>query len=385
MTTTTSQTNQRRSRTGSGALVLDALKVIWLPWILARVLVGGALGLSRYEISHLGVSTSKAIAASHAGLLGWDASWYRAIATGGYGSVAHSGLRFFPLYPELLSGIHFFTRAPLGPLALLVSNAASLLAVLALYLLTRRELDAISARRAAWLLCLSPAAFVLVMGYPEALFLLFGIAGFFFLRSKRWWWAALAGLLIGVTRPTGLLFIIPALVEVWSLWKGASGKTRVAQSAAVLSPFVGVAVYLAWVGHVFGDAFAPFSIQTGARFHGSAANPLSVLWHASTDVLHGHVGTALHVPWIIIALLLAIVSFRRLPLSYALFGTAIVIVALSGSNLDSFERYALSAFPLTMTAGSLIRSERIAQPVFVLCGVGIFTYALLAFLGAYTP
>ena len=75
MTTTTSQTNQRRFRTGSGALVLDALKVIWLPWILARVLVGGALGLSRYEISHLGVSTPKAIAASHAGLLGWDASW----------------------------------------------------------------------------------------------------------------------------------------------------------------------------------------------------------------------------------------------------------------------------------------------------------------------
>ena len=67
--------------------------------------------------------------------------------------------------------------------------------------------------------------------------------------------------------------------------------------------------------------------------------------HAPPIVLHGHVGTALHVPWIGLAVVLVVVCFLRLPASYGLFAAAVLLAALSGQNLDSFERYALPPCP----------------------------------------
>ena len=61
------------------------------------------------------------------------------------------------------------------------------------------------------------------------------------------------------------------------------------------------------------------------------------------------------------------------------------VVALSGSNLDSFERYALSAFPLVIAASTLLRSSRVATTTYVLCGAAMALYAVLAFQGAYVP
>jgi len=382
---TAQPTVRRRAARGLLPSLRQALEVVWLPWLLARVLVGAALGLSRYELSHLGITSTKAITVSHQGLLSWDASWYTQIAAGGYHSVPREGLRFFPLYPEVLGALHGLTRAPLGTLALVVANLASLAAVMGLYLLCRRELDATAARRAAWLLCLSPASFVLAMGYAEGLFLLLTIAAFATLRTKLWWLAAAIGLLAGLTRPIGLLLVVPALVEVWRTWSSASSRAHVAQVAAIAAPVVGAGAYLAWVAHAFGDFFLPLRIQTAAGAHGGLSNPFSVLWSAARDLFHGHVGTALHVPWIALCVVLVVVCFQRLPLSYALFATAVVLAAVSGHNLDSFERYALSAVPLVMAGGSLLRSERVALPVLIASSVAMFAYALLAFLGAYVP
>ena len=60
-------------------------------------------------------------------------------------------------------------------------------------------------------------------------------------------------------------------------------------------------------------------------------------------------------------------------------------IALSGSNLDSFERYALSAFPLTIAAATLLRSNRVAMATYAVCGALMVGYAVLAFQGAYVP
>ena len=59
--------------------------------------------------------------------------------------------------------------------------------------------------------------------------------------------------------------------------------------------------------------------------------------------------------------MLIVVAFWRLPVSYGAFAFCVVVVALSGSNLDSFERYALSAFPLVMAGATLLRSARVAS------------------------
>jgi hypothetical protein len=373
-----------RSRPWWPSLV-EAAKVAWLPWLVARVIVDAALGMARYENSHLDIRSAKAALAAHEGLLSWDASWYRSIAELGYGGTARSGLRFFPLFPLMARVLHLALHLPAGLFLVLLANAASFVAVVGIYLLARRELDPTSARRAAWLLCLSPASFVLVMGYAEALLIALVIVVLFCVRTERWWLAAAAGLLAGATRPLGLLVAIFVLAEALRRWGGSETRARLGAAAAVLAPLLGATAYLSWVAARYGDFLLPYRVQTSSTRHGGLGDPLVVLWHAAGDLSHGHVGTALHVPWIALCALLVVACFFRLPASYGLFAAAVIIAALSGHNLDSFERYALSAVPLVIVAGSLMRSDRVAATVLCLTSVVMFAYALLAFLGSYIP
>ena len=79
------------------------------------------------------------------------------------------------------------------------------------------------------------------------------------------------------------------------------------------------------------------------------------------------------------------VAFRSWPASYGAFAVAVMAVALTGSNLDSFERYALSAFPLVLAAVTLTADERLFRVVLVISAVGLAGYALLAFANLYVP
>ena len=102
-------------------------------------------------------------------------------------------------------------------------------------------------------------------------------------------------------------------------------------------------------------------------------------------MLHHHVGTALHVPWVLIFLALLVVCWRRLPAPYTVFAAGVLATALAGSNLDSFERYALSAFPLTFAAAVVLTEERLERAVLALLSAGLAGYALLAFLNISVP
>ena len=83
--------------------------------------------------------------------------------------------------------------------------------------------------------------------------------------------------------------------------------------------------------------------------------------------------------------MLLVIAFWRLPVSYGAFALCVVAVALSGSNLDSFERYALSALPARHGGSTLLRSTRVATVTYVLSGAAMALYAVLAFQGAYVP
>ena len=114
--------------------------------------------------------------------------------------------------------------------------------------------------------------------------------------------------------------------------------------------------------------------------------PLSTISHSLANLAHGHhIGDGLHVPWIAVAVVLIVVAFWRLPVSYGAFAVCVVVVALSGSNLDSFERYALERVPPRDGGATLLRSARVATVTYVLCGAAMALYAVLAFQGAYVP
>src|SRR4051794_36237125 len=227
-------------------------RAVLVPYVISRVVVVGSLLTIRHVITtrHFAIPIE-----THTGLLGADAAWYRDIARAGYGGVASEGLRFFPLFPLVGRVVSWLPGASAGFGVLFVANASALVLGFVLYRLVLAERDDPElARRAVWLVYLVPSAFVLVMGYAEATFMVFAAAVLLCLRTRRWWLAALFGFLAGLTRPVGVLLAIPAAVEGWQ-------RRDVKAIAPALAPVAGLFVFLFWAARRSHDFLYPLRAQ----------------------------------------------------------------------------------------------------------------------------
>ena len=386
------------------------LRDVVLAWLAARLVVGAALAMTRFLADQ--VHSDQGAQLQTTDLLGWDAGWYRTIADTGYSGAGAESRRFFPLLPLLVRALSHLPGggAHSGVVLLLIVNVCALGLGLALVRLAQAEgLDEATTFRLIWFAALAPPAFVLVMGYAEALAGLLAVAVFLGARTRRWELAACAGLLGGLCRPLGILLAVPVAVEAARglPWPGVrrlgppapgAGGTSVANAGgprglreiarrivAVVAAPVGAGLYVLWSSHTYGDGLAPFTLQRDAARHGSTGNPLAVLWHAARGAFHGELGTALHVPWILLALVGLVVMARRLPVSYVLWSTLVVAAVLTGSNLDSGERYLYGAFPFLLVAALVTARREVFTAVLVASTAAMTLYATLAFTLAYVP
>jgi hypothetical protein len=383
-----SPVTSRESRVGAIGAALRADALATLPaWLAARVIVAAALELARFLSTHLQVVDPAIRQRAQEGLLSWDASWYRDIAIHGYRALPKDALRFFPLLPFVTRAARFAFGGDTGITLLVVANAAAFVLGMLIHRLALMETgDEALARRATWLLALAPPAFVLVMGYSEGLFMAFAVAMFIALRSKHWLWACALGILAGMTRPLGILLVVPAVVEAARGIRQVSGKGLAARALAVSGPVLGTGAFLLWAQVAYGDGLLPVRIQQQVRLRGPLLDPFRAVLHESRGIVHGHhIGSGLHVPWVVGLTLLAIVCLRRWPASYGLFAVPMLIAAASSANLDSFERYGLSAFPLVLAGASLTASGRVERAVLAVSAAAMGGYAVLAFLNASVP
>ena len=361
------------------------LRVAAVPWVLARVLVIGALALSRDLFTKIG-APPRPVALGQ-GLFAWDAAFYRDIAEHGYRAVGEASLRFFPLVPLLGRGLGTLFLGHTAVALIVVANASALAFGALLHRLALRETgDAATARRAAWFAALFPAATVLVLGYAEATAMMLGVVVFLGLRSRRWGWAAGAGFLAGLCRPVGVLLVIPAAVEAARGWGSASARERVERVSAVAAPVVGALVYLAWVAVEFGDFWRPISLQNTATLRGGFQDPVTRTVDAVGDLFGGdRFGSGLHIVWALVFSALLVVLIRRLPASYSLYAAATLVLGLSAQNLDSFERYCMSTFPFLLALAVVTDRDEVERGALVLAGAGLVGYAMLTFLGVSGP
>jgi hypothetical protein len=358
-------------------------------WVVARVVVLMSLASAHLIARHLKPIPAHVAAHLHEGILGWDAVRYQQIAEKGYAALPIREVRFFPLYPLLGRALGFVIGHRAGIALVVVANVCALALGAIVHRLVRMEGgDDETAVRAAWLVALVPPAFVFTWGYSEALAMALTAAGFLALRRRAWWWAAAFGLLGGLTRPVGLVFMLPAAIEAA---RGLHrGQLRLgdlaARAAAVAGPAMGCGMYLLWVGHVFGDALLPFRIQRSPLYRGPATNPLPVIGVAVKHAFEGvWRGNDLHLPWILIAVVLVVLTLRFMPLSYGAYAGAMVAIALTAQRWGSFERYAFTAFPITMALAWAARNRH-AERAALTIGVTAFAgYATLAVLGVYVP
>jgi Mannosyltransferase (PIG-V) len=369
----------------SGPAARDVLRAVIGPFVISRVLVIATLGVTREIVRDLATVTDPVQLGQ--GLRAWDAAFYADIARGGYDAVGTDGLRFFPSFPLLARALAVLPGIDANLAVVVVANASAFALGIVLYRLAwfERQDDAL-ARRATWLVYLVPPAFVLVMAYAEATFMVLAVIVLYTVRRSNWWVAAGAGFLAGLTRPVALLLVVPVFLEAMRNRRALDGRDIVARVVAVVAPVAGCFVYLSWAANRTTSFLEPLRLQEAPERRGGARFPLTNVIDTARDFVSGDHDTAgLHLLTIAVCLGLLVVLVRRWPASYTWYAAAALVLALTARNLDSLERYMLSTPAYVLALADFADTEGRERVVLVLAAAGLVAASALAFTGSLVP
>lgn len=214
---------------------------------------GAGFALGVYALTRLFVVVAVTIASSHqvavpAGLSGyhsvfptgrapgywaimtnWDGQWYLDIATNGYpsdlprdaaGRVLPNVWAFYPLFPLLAGALMWVTGLSFTLVAPALSLGLGAVAVVVLFCLVRDAMGTTAARLATLLTCTFMTAPVLQAAYTESLALLLLCSSLLLLRRRRYLWAAIAIVLLALTRNIVLAMAPVILLHGLVRWRG---------------------------------------------------------------------------------------------------------------------------------------------------------------------
>jgi len=188
-----------------------------------------------------------------------DGGWYYSIAVRGYDRVPFTiatqhNWTFFPLYPYLTRWVHQLTGAPVLWVGYAISSLAFLGFLLVLHAWARRHLAADTARVAILLAAFVPLTPYFVAYRAESLFLLLSVLSLDAIDRRRWAQALAWGAMASLTRPTGILLVVPYAIAV--LLAGKGGRHRAAWLAGGAAFCTGFLVVAVIDRHVSGNALA---------------------------------------------------------------------------------------------------------------------------------
>jgi hypothetical protein len=202
----------------------------------------------------------------------WDSEYYLSIAVVGYpddqvtqlttrgGRHISLNYAFFPVYPFLMNalsvplnvlGMNAIATATLA--GVIISVVGTLAGMIALYDLTRDELEDAGGVRTAFYLLIFPSSFFLAQVYTEGLFVAFAFGSLAMMRHRRLLLAGILAALATWTRSIGIALVIPLgiawLEGVWKARNESGGlnaaffKSYILPTLALVLPF---AAYLIW-------------------------------------------------------------------------------------------------------------------------------------------
>jgi hypothetical protein len=365
--------------------------VVWAAGLLGLLWFGQAPGTDQFDPTGATRPFGPGLDLLLSPAARWDSVWYLSIAQDGYadsgGEIAKAA--FYPLYPLLTSVAGWVVRSALIG-GLLVSLACFLGALALLRRLAEIELGPAGARGTVLLVAFFPTAFFFNAIYAESLFLLLSVATLLMARQGRWAWAGVLGALAAVTRNSGVVLLLPALILF--LWGPRMDRDDPAPPARAwwrprhrLTPQIlwlgliplGLVAYLAYIGIELGDPFAPFAAQELWARHFS---PLGGVWEGARaawlglrQLVHGertpvyfaeaggdplfNAGQNLMLFGFLVFAVVALAgALRRLPFAYGAYAGAALLLALcypvGAQPLMSLPRFLLVLFPLQMWLAS---------------------------------
>jgi hypothetical protein len=222
------------------------------------------------------------------------------------------------------------------------------------YSLSVRDFGESTARRAAWLLAFFPTTVFFGAVYTEAVFLLFLVATFFFMRRGNWAAGGVCALLGALTRNTGPLIF---LALAWEYWRTLRSEKKAPRSAliSVVAPLLGFILVQWYFATQFGGALA--GVRSQAAFGRRLNWPFEPLLRDIGDIVTQSASAydltaPLGVIVCITAFCFAVALWRRGHVSYAVLVAGVITMHLTLGRTTSpytsdATRYMMTIFPFT--------------------------------------
>lgn len=356
------------------------LRVVTLAWMILLSLVGGRV---IHEPNVLCRSSALLEGTSNLGVvlsawLRWDTICYLLIAETGY--TVHPGLTVWPpFYPLLIRAFSSIFSPPLLA-ALVISSLATWLAFFLLYILVTEDRDEATARRALFLYAIYPAAFFLVAGYTESLFLALGVGCLLLARKRAWGWAGVLAGLATLTRNQGLVLSLALIWEGMLQYRETDG-LRIKEILSILFAcslpllsFGAFALYAheglnaGWPWQTLGTLWGQYS---GLPWQGILGNIGQLLTLPSSQDLYWLPTTVIDL-FLAILIPITLVKYHSSSRSsYMVFAWLILVVSAMklGPNdtLVSYSRYMIAAFPFFVAISPVITNRYLRAAIVSLC------------------
>lgn len=286
------------------------------------------------------------------GLANFDGEHYLSISIFGYKSLQQA---FFPIYPLL---VHFFSQflyldyfssffysAFVG---LIISNLSFLISLILLFELVSKNYSRNLATLTILVLLFFPTSFYFGAVYSESIFLLLSIVSFYFVENRKWVFAGVLGSVAAATRVFGILLFICFIVEAWQ--KKIDFKNYV---WIFLIP-IGLLSYMYYQFITVGDPLAFYHLQkiVGEQHQSGVTLLPQVYFRYLRIILSFLVFTPIY-QTIILEFIIGIIFFilpiygyfKKLPISYLLYGFFGFLLPTLQGSFSSLPRYVLILFP----------------------------------------
>lgn len=285
----------------------------------------------------------------------------------------------YPLFPLLIKMMRpiFFNDTVLC--GLVTANALSLLAIGFFYLFVKGLFDEKTAFISSVLLLAFPTAFYLSMIYSEALFLMLTFAFFYFLYRGVLPAALIAAFFLPISRPQGILVIIPAVVflltrrEAFKKW------------LVVIAFLAGFASYLIYMKLVNGHYFAGFIAQNCFVGHYSVSNIFDIKgWFIRNFVeikysFHSYTDSAMDRSFFIVFLLFLYPVYKTLGKTLFCYMLVVGLIPALSDNFMAYSRYVFVALPPAFIMLAKKLEEKcyyVAIPMFAMQAVLLISFTI---------
>ena len=296
----------------------------------------------------------------------YDGAHYLDIARRGY---QDQEFGFFPLFPQLIYGLHSILKGSYIISALLISNISFFFALIVIYHLLKLDKKITLFNSVLIIILAFPTSMFYQALYNDSLFFFLACLTLYFGRRKQWVRASISGGLATLARLNGLALFFFILFEylgsgkkLWTrnLRPEQILKNKIYSVLLIPSAFIG---YLAYINIKSGSWFTLFSSMK--EWHQDRFTfPPQVIWRyikifLTVSPSHFNFWVAvLEFGFVAFYVCMIVWSYKKIRLSYwVLFVLSILIPSMTGT-FQGMPRYGLHLYPLFLSLALLFEHQK---------------------------